>query len=312
MMTSTKERARGRWHEILPALGIDRSFLTGRHRPCPMCGGRDRFRFIDRRGQHRDGMWICNQCQPSPKPAIELAIRFTGKPFAETAREIDNILGGRDAIPQASKIVTPLKSLHYEKIWNGGSSIRTGSVADLYLRHRGVGMDVYPHCLRSSEAAVYFDDETRLVSHHPALLAAITDPAGQHVSTHRTFLAPDGCGKANVAKQRMAIGPYGDGPTIRLTPVARRMGIAEGIETALSAAKLFRIPVWSVICAHGIETFEPPPGCEHLTIFADNDRHGVGQRAAEGLCRRLKIPTEIKMPDQSDTDWNDKLMETHR
>jgi phage/plasmid primase-like uncharacterized protein len=46
---STKERAHGRWREILPALGIDGRFLTGKNCPCPMCGGRDRFRLIDSR-----------------------------------------------------------------------------------------------------------------------------------------------------------------------------------------------------------------------------------------------------------------------
>jgi putative DNA primase/helicase len=67
-MPSTKERARGRWRHILPALGIADNFLTGRNCPCPMCGGRDRFRFIDR--LDADGMWVCNQCQPQPRPAI--------------------------------------------------------------------------------------------------------------------------------------------------------------------------------------------------------------------------------------------------
>lgn len=59
------------------------------------------------------------------------------------------------------------------------------------------------------------------------------------------------------------------------------MGIAEGIETAIAAGRLFQMSVWSVICANGIETFQPPPGCRHLVIFADHDLNGVGQRAAE-------------------------------
>jgi putative DNA primase/helicase len=85
------------------------------------------------------------------------------------------------------------------------------------------------------------------------------------------------------------------------------MGIAEGIETALAASKLFHVPVWSVICAHGIETFEPPPECRHLIVFADHDAHGVGLRAAETLRTRLNIPVEIEMPDKVGTDWNDVL-----
>lgn len=46
-MTGTVERARGRWREILPQLGIDTSYLRTRHGPCPLCGGKDRFRWDD-------------------------------------------------------------------------------------------------------------------------------------------------------------------------------------------------------------------------------------------------------------------------
>lgn len=45
----------GRWRAILPRLGLDQSFLTGRHCPCPICGGKDRFRFDDQEGR---GTWI--------------------------------------------------------------------------------------------------------------------------------------------------------------------------------------------------------------------------------------------------------------
>ena len=47
-MTSVRDIAKGRWKEILPALGIDPKFLQNRHGPCPICGGDDRFRWDDR------------------------------------------------------------------------------------------------------------------------------------------------------------------------------------------------------------------------------------------------------------------------
>src|SRR5262249_49918290 len=58
-MIPTTERARGRWREILPVLGIAATFLRNRHGPCPLCGGKDRFRFDDKNG---DGTYFCNQC----------------------------------------------------------------------------------------------------------------------------------------------------------------------------------------------------------------------------------------------------------
>jgi putative DNA primase/helicase len=316
MRPSTKERARGRWREILPAIGINDGFLTGRNCPCPCCGGTDRFRFIDRRGQDGDGMWVCNQCQPRARPAIDLVIAFTGKPFLEAARAVDDILGDRQVIPQTPTPIRPTNeqsgtSYFYRKVWRRGVRIRRGDVVDLYLQHRGVGMDLYPPCLRTCELD-WVEDKNGVQVRHPAMFAAVTNPAGKHVATHRTFLAPDGRGKASIDPQRKTTGKYGRGPTIRLMPTAPMMGIAEGIETAISAARLFRIPVWSVLCANGIESFEPPPECQHLIVFADHDKHGVSQRAAEALRAKLQFPTEIKMPDTPGADWNDVLLDIAR
>lgn len=52
------EAARGRWLQLLAELGVRADCLTGRHGPCPGCGGRDRFRFDDRDGE---GTFICSQ-----------------------------------------------------------------------------------------------------------------------------------------------------------------------------------------------------------------------------------------------------------
>ena len=54
-----KDRALGRWRGILPALGVPAKALSNRHGPCPMCGGKDRFRFDDKGGR---GTWICSKC----------------------------------------------------------------------------------------------------------------------------------------------------------------------------------------------------------------------------------------------------------
>jgi putative DNA primase/helicase len=280
-----------------------------------MCGGADRFRFIDRRAQDGDGMWVCNQCQPKPRPAIELVIAFTGKPFREAARLVDDILGDRDYTPAPSRPRSEdqtSSTAYPDRVWRRGVPVRAGDVVDLYLRHRGVGMDIYPPSLRTSALDWYRDNETGTNHRYPAMFARICDAKGKPVAVHRTFLAADGIGKAPVVAPRKAAGRFGRSPTIRLAPPATVMSIAEGIETALSAARLFRIPTWSVICTHGIETFEPPAECEQLVIFADNDGHGAGQRAAEALEARLRdrMRIHIRLPHLK--DWNDVLLEAHR
>ncbi|WP_326490157.1 primase-helicase zinc-binding domain-containing protein, partial [Pectobacterium versatile] len=57
-VTQAVKRASGHWPQLLPAVGI-RIGATGQHTACPMCEGKDRFRFDNKEGR---GTWICNQC----------------------------------------------------------------------------------------------------------------------------------------------------------------------------------------------------------------------------------------------------------
>ncbi len=85
-MGSTALLAKGRWFEILSALGIPEKVLNKRHQPCPMCGGKDRFRWTN---YHDDGMYICSQCGAGN--GFQLLMKFHGWTFARTAAEIDTL-----------------------------------------------------------------------------------------------------------------------------------------------------------------------------------------------------------------------------
>ena len=66
----------------------------------------------------------------------------------------------------------------------------------------------------------------------------MTDLTGIPCGLHRTFLQPDGNGKAPLEHPRMMLGKAG---IIRLTPdedAALGLGICEGVETALSIMAL--------------------------------------------------------------------------
>jgi len=105
---------------------------------------------------------------------------------------------------------------------------------------------------------------------------------------------------------------YGEVAPIRLGPVMERMGIAEGIETAICAGKLFGIPVWAAISANGLKAWEPPEGVKTVVICGDNDKSLTGQEAAYSLGRRLVtagLQVEIQIPQLVGTDWADVQME---
>jgi phage/plasmid primase-like uncharacterized protein len=136
------------------------------------------------------------------------------------------------------------------------------------------------------------------------MLAKMTDPeTGEPCGVHRTFLRADGSGKAPVDKPKMMLGRAG---VIRLAePAAEGLGLAEGIETALSVMQAIGwSPIWAAGSRGGIETFPVLPAIA-LTIFADGDAPGL---KAARLCaaRWAGAGREVLLyiPPTGE-DWND-------
>ena len=71
---------------------------------------------------------------------------------------------------------------------------------------------------------------------------------GERASLHRTYLDRYS-GKAQVAEPRKMLGSMPTGAAVRLMEHADVLGIAEGIETALSASALFNVPCWAALTA---------------------------------------------------------------
>jgi putative DNA primase/helicase len=144
----------------------------------------------------------------------------------------------------------------------------------------------------------------------PALVALITDVCtAAPLSLHRTWIRPDGR-KADVIPPRLFLKdhPIGGG-VIRLWPdeaVTAGLGIAEGIETALSLAHGFA-PVWSLIDAGHLAKFPVLNGIEELIIAADND--DAGRKAANECATRWadRAAVRIVSADTDGCDLNDEV-----
>ena len=98
------------------------------------------------------------------------------------------------------------------------------------------------------------------------------------------------------------------GAAIRLAPAGDVLGIAEGIETALSATALFGVPCWAAVSAGMLAAWQPPSEAKRIIIFGDNDPSYAGQAAAYALARRLgsmQARVEVQIPAKVGTDWND-------
>jgi putative DNA primase/helicase len=92
----------GRWPDLLAQLaGLTPDQLTDKHQPCPLCGGKDRYRFDDQDGT---GSWYCNQCGGKACAGgggngMDLLMRKTGWDFAEAANRIEQRLGLAKPMP---------------------------------------------------------------------------------------------------------------------------------------------------------------------------------------------------------------------
>lgn len=81
--------AEGRWKDLIfPAFGITVPAKKNQHGPCPICGGKDRFRCDDKLGR---GSWICSQCVAGDGFALIMKARNID--YSDILNEVGNVLG---------------------------------------------------------------------------------------------------------------------------------------------------------------------------------------------------------------------------
>ena len=303
MRTPLGERARGRWTGLLPMLGIDSRYLTPKQGPCPICGGKTRFRYDDKEGR---GTWICNHCGAGD--GADLAMRVAGIDFRELAARVEPMIGEvSPAFGNAARSSEDCRD-SLNRLWRSTSQVRTGDPVARYLRNR-VGLSSVPTCLRTTDHLRYQDDTP---SYHPAMIAMVTSPDGYPTTLHRTYLTKDGHKADVAAPRRLMPGTIAPGSAVRLFDAGGTLGIAEGIETALAAASLFSVPVWAAVNATMLAKWLPPDEASEIIVFGDADAAFVGQAAAYALANRLARKNRtvtVKLPDRVGTDWNDVLLE---
>jgi hypothetical protein len=180
-----------------------------------------------------------------------------------------------------------------------------GTLAHEYLRSRGIRIEP-PWTLRFS-----------MLKHRPsglwlpAMVAAVVDVNAEFVGIHRTYLRPDGNGKANVEPVKMSLGPIGGG-AVRLSPISENLILCEGIETGLSIAQA--IPdasVWVALSSSGLRIIELPRQVRTVTIAADNDETGEKARAVAQRLVGEGRTVRIAQPSIGGFDFNDVLQKTH-
>jgi hypothetical protein len=192
-----------------------------------------------------------------------------------------------------------------------------------YLEARALGQVLQhpPRVLRAHPALAYWDG-TREVGKFPALIALFHGVSGDPVTLHVTYVRSDGCVKAPVPNPKKILGvpvkKMTRGGAIHLyEPHSGVLGVAEGIENALSLHVMRTIPVWASYCADNLGRVYLPKGLRELHIGIDVDESGKGERVARSLAGRVKQwspKTKIVLwrPEGAAADLNDELLRHRR
>ncbi len=180
------------------------------------------------------------------------------------------------------------------------------TLVETYLGNRGIRAVYDAGALRFHPRCYYRPDNSSPTEARPAMIATVTDLSGAITGVHRTWLAPDGFGKAPVDTPRRAMGKL-LGHAVRFGTVNNVLAVGEGIETMLSLrVALPGMPMAAALSANHLAAFLFPPTLRRLYIARDND--AAGDMAFAALAERAKeAGIEVFALSPQMGDFNDDL-----
>jgi putative DNA primase/helicase len=113
----------------------------------------------------------------------------------------------------------------------------------------------------------------------PAMISGVQGPNERVIAVQLTWLdqrTHERVARSNVGK--LEIG------AVRLAPAQEVLGLAEGVETALAAMQIHKVPVWATLGAPRMSNVFIPEFVRELIVFGDND--GPGSGAASAVAKR--------------------------
>jgi hypothetical protein len=162
-----------------------------------------------------------------------------------------------------------------------------GTLAEVYLGGRGITSLVGTTALRYHPRCYYRPNERSPTEVWPAMIASVTNLAGRQTGAHRTWLAPDGSGKAPVETPRRAMGDL-IGHAVRFGLAGDVMAAGEGIETMLSLRQVAPdMPMVAALSANHLAALLLPPTLQRLYIARDTD--AAGDAALAALIERAEV-----------------------
>lgn len=282
------------------------SLTNNKHIDCPACGKTKKMRINWHNGDIR-AICVCQSFS-----LFDLLIEVTGKDFKSLAAEIDQVFGNTsERKPEKKDTSKRDKAI---KLFKSASRLK-GTDGEVYLNSRGV----YEMPTGGVKFGSVFDmKEGRDI---PAMIALASTEFAEPRQMHCTYI--ENGSKADIATQRkmhslspknLSGGDTSEPIAIKLFQAGSVLGIAEGIESALSAKQLYKMPVWSAMNVSYLKKFRAPTGVESLYLFADNDKNLTGLAAAMECARANLLSSNdvvkavVRWPENLN-DFNDVLQQ---
>ena len=313
-LAAVKDAARGRWRDVLAALaGIDPEHLDGRNRPCPWCGGRDRFN-ADRRTFAAEGRTHCNRCPGGGfhGDGFAAAMKSRGCGFGEALAAVADLLGvsrreergphgrrGRRVRYARPAPAPPRRAAGTPPpVWAERAAACERALAparrEKYARRLGVPADAL--------AALGLGWCERLTCY----TFPMRDAAGAVIGVRTRYLAGGRKAMFGSASGLFLPASWADDPPDR----PPRLLVCEG-ETDAAAALAWGLPAAGRPgCRNGADLLVSLVGRvrpAEVAVLADDDPHGEGRAGAEALAAKLLpyVPVRVATPPAGIADARD-------
>jgi hypothetical protein len=203
--------------------------------------------------------------------------------FADVAEEASQFLSLPHSEPdptprQRARSPAPSGSAEAARRLIAMSQPISSTLVETYLRTRGLTALHETGNLRFHPRCYYRPDDHGPTETWPAMIAAVTNLRGTITGAHRTWLAPDGSGKAPIDTQRKAIGDL-LGHAVRFGIAGEVIAVGEGIETILSVRQAMpHMAMAAALSAAHLAAILFPDDLRRLYVVRDNDPAGDGAR----------------------------------
>lgn len=225
------------------------------------------------------------------------------------------IVSGEGRIPRTD----PAELARYEAEQRREAEKREGQAQAIWAEARPIGSTIAATYLREARGitcilsgslrfhpSCWHPSAQRL----PAMIARVDGAA--RFAVHRTYLRPDGSGKAQVEPAKAMLG-HTAGGAVRLAVGPDALAVGEGMESAMSllcGPLRGAVTVWAALSASGMAGLRLPSALGTLIVATDGDAPGkaAGAKLAQRAAALGWAVTLFPAPDGR--DWNDVIRDT--